>query len=852
MLTAISEQLKEGPEQQLVVGPLVEYLIKEKGYKLGQIFFGKNEWRVPKNPSEAARREKGTSYEGFPVDIAVFSDEEHAGDPQHLRIIVETKAPDESAGIGQLQIYMGLEPAVKLGIWTNSADPTAAAWFLYAENLSKPRKRQICDIPLPHYPISFSRDPLRLSDLVTPSHETLRKLFEEILDGLASRDPYAVRPEERLSELCNLILLKLESDRKARGRKEENPAVDWQLRENKKATAKWARDSFACLTELYPDLFDSEEQKTIRLSDDSICMIVEALERYQLLEAGSEAVSHAFQILRIEALRSADGQFFTPGQVIRAGTALVKPAWDDLILDPACGTGGFLMEALLKIKSEYPEEASRWAQTHIYGVDRDAMGVKLAKAVMQIAGDGSAHIFRGDSLRSHEWGQHFPRLKHELREGRFTLILTNPPFGQNLRVSSADLQASGYTIHQAADEKQHNSHSRGVEIGLVFLEQAYRLLRPGGRLGIVLPETYFFSPSYHWLFDWLRPRFRPVVVANIPMEAFQQYARAKTNFYVFEKIAGNDERTESAEVVFLNPKTCGISPSGGTLYKKTPQGDVVDDELWEHTQKLLKGDMPPGAARIPLKEVWPRKILVPNYYDPRYLEEFEILIKEKSLRRISLGDLVEKGLLGYRFGHGSPGRVGREGEVPYIKVSDLRAMRVNVNPTNMVPRELAKRFWKGNDSGLRSWDLLTPIRASSNIGEFAILLPGEEERVLTREILVLRSLDFAVLSPFYLLWALSLRAVRNQWRRITLMQTNREDVADRWKEVCIPDPASNSEWAEKVAQPLKEYFDELIEARKKLAAVLEHGFSFIPSLEKLARGQTITSENAEALVPTES
>lgn len=70
------------------------------------------------------------------------------------------------------------------------------------------------------------------------------------------------------------------------------------------------------------------------------------------------------------------------------------------------------------------------------------------------------------------------------------------------------------------------------------MELAYRLLKPGGRLGIILPESYFFSNSYSWLFEWLKTRFRPLVVVNVPMEAFQEYARAKTNFYVFEKVAG--------------------------------------------------------------------------------------------------------------------------------------------------------------------------------------------------------------------------------------------------------------------------------------------------------------------------
>src|SRR5437868_1298444 len=83
--------------------------------------------------------------------------------------------------------------------------------------------------------------------------------------------------------------------------------------------------------------------------------------------------------------------------------------------------------------------------------------------------------------------------------------------------------------------------------------------------------------------------------------------------------------------------------------------------------------------------------------------------------------------------------------------------------------------------GLKPWDLVTPNRASSNIGEFAILLPGEEQVVLTKEVFVFRILDETLLDAFYLLWALSLKAVRDQWRRIVLMQTNREDCGSRYR-----------------------------------------------------------------------
>ena len=158
--------------------------------------------------------------------------------------------------------------------------------------------------------------------------------------------------------------------------------------------------------------------------------------------------------------------------------------------------------------------------------------MKLAKAIMQIAGDGSAHCMRGDSIRVHNWSRDFPYLADgSIRDGRFSVVVTNPPFGQNLKVSSNDARLSGLDI-----AKSSGSTYRDLEIGLVFLERCYQLLRKGGRVGIVLPETYFFSSNYAFLMNWIKPRLRPVVVANIPMEAFQGYCRAKTNFYVFERI----------------------------------------------------------------------------------------------------------------------------------------------------------------------------------------------------------------------------------------------------------------------------------------------------------------------------
>ena len=127
----IYERLKDTSEQQTVVGPLVSYLV-DSGWHLEQIVYGRKEWSIPKSPSEATRREKGQSYSGVPVDIAVFDDPGHVGDPRHLLFIIECKQPTEEAGIAQLESYYVGEPHCILGIWANDPTPSAKAVFLYS------------------------------------------------------------------------------------------------------------------------------------------------------------------------------------------------------------------------------------------------------------------------------------------------------------------------------------------------------------------------------------------------------------------------------------------------------------------------------------------------------------------------------------------------------------------------------------------------------------------------------------------------------------------------------------------------------------------------------------------------
>jgi type I restriction enzyme M protein len=123
----------------------------------------------------------------------------------------------------------------------------------------------------------------------------------------------------------------------------------------------------------------------------------------------------------------------------------------DKVIDPACGTGAFLIEALRQVANkEFPGEQEswnliKWANDNLYGVDKDDISVKLTKAVMVALRDGSTHILLGDSVRFDQWKNKYPRISQELGQSedpyvheQFTVVITNPPFGEKLKVRAAD------------------------------------------------------------------------------------------------------------------------------------------------------------------------------------------------------------------------------------------------------------------------------------------------------------------------------------------------------------------------------------------------------------------------------
>jgi type I restriction enzyme M protein len=477
-------------------------------------------------------------------------------------VIFEFKAPDIKAGREQLMRYLSMEPMAKLGYWTNGS----ASLAIYKQHVND--WLEVDGAPLPQPDDDLTRPPsapLTWTSLRLPTDVELTATLKRLVATVVVQDSRSTRREDQLRELLHVMLVKLDNDAFYSLPRHANEPVRFRvygdentrIQKTAEAIRKQFRDYFA---KQQNRVFSQDDRDEIQLTDSTLYRVVAELSPFRILGDDMDVLSKAFQVFRASALKSGEGQFLTPQRVIRPCVMALDITSEDTVIDPACGTGGFLHEALRQVKErEFPDEAQayhivKYANDNLYGVDMDGIGVKLTRALMIAFRDGSTHVLQGDAVRVNNWATSFPRLHAELGSPhtpdgvarKFTVVVTNPPFGESLKVSAADARAGKYTIAQAAASGKKSDYAE-LEIGLIYLEHAYRLLQVGGRVGIVLPETYFFSFSYRWLPDWLRERLKLRGMLNIPMEAFEEFCRAKTNFYIFEKIGEPENQPSGGE-----------------------------------------------------------------------------------------------------------------------------------------------------------------------------------------------------------------------------------------------------------------------------------------------------------------
>lgn len=823
-------QIPAGPEEVDATQPLIFYLTQRLGWSPSQIM-SRPQWRVPQRPS-------GNRTSGYPVDLAIFNSPEHVGDPDHIRIICECKAPDIDEGVTQLKTYLSLEPEARMGVWFNGNKHCIVYKlpdrFVVSEYAA---------IPRPTDPLgpAESEPPLCYQSLVPPPN--MAEVFRGLRDRIAAQDSHVNRDEFILNDLANLLVCKIADEQL--GEVDPQRHLAFQSAGSTAATAYAIREFFQDVKRRFPSVFTDEADR-LHVDDASLEAVVKALEHYRLLGFDRHAVGTAFQILRGRALKGEEGAYFTPPPLVDSVVQILGPDHTSRLIDPACGTGGFLaasldyvfetIDARSGVSAEAKSGAKReWAKEQLHAVDKDAVSTKLCKAYLTLLGDGRAHVFRANMIDRADWPARSDDLSRVVASNQFDMVMTNPPFGQNLTVDPVAGRRERLVTCRRWRENggQWESTDEVVEqqLGITFFERGLDLLKPGGRMAIVLPETFLFSKSFQWFIDWLCRTVTVTHVIDVPMVAFEEFCRAKTCLLFVRK----EPPTEGHQVVMSYPRSIGQDKRGKPVFQLNSEGvreGQLDNEMADATREIV-GREYRGQARkashsggtrlcfqVSQRMLRARGIMVPRFW---WRKDADQALRQWSEHLpsnvITLGELADQGAIQTFEGHGSPpGNARATGDVPYVKVTDLKNWRINENPTNFVHRGVADRLRK-NRVMLQFGDLLTPSRASSNIGQFSLLLPWQTNVLLTKEILIFRVTENAFgLTPFLLLALMSLRVVQDQYKTLVLMQTNREHLGDHWREVRVPIPISIED-RQRLGGSVQAYFDGIVTARQSWDAI---------------------------------
>jgi type I restriction enzyme M protein len=316
------------------------------------------------------------------------------------------------------------------------------------------------------------------------------------------------------------------------------------------------------------------DQDRLLLDEGSVAFAVARLQHLALLSADCDVLGEAFESLIGPSLRGAEGQFFTPRNLVQMCVAMMCPRPHERVIDPACGAGGFLAEVLRSWQDAGEKQATRGA---LVGIDKDAFLANLCSD--RLALSGQAAVFCDNALEQPStWSE---ALQAAAPLGSFDLVLTNPPFGAAIPVKAETLLRQ-YDL--ARKWKRAGKDGAWQQTGLLlpsrppqvlFIERCLQLLRPGGRAALVLPEGMFGNESEVYVRLWVSRHADLLAIVDCPLETFLPSTPTKTCVLFVRKKDPTKPAQEDASVFLAIAEHCGHDRRGKPLYR--PDGSRLDD-----------------------------------------------------------------------------------------------------------------------------------------------------------------------------------------------------------------------------------------------------------------------------------
>lgn len=513
------------------------------------------------------------------ADFVIWRSAQEKADQKNPFIIVECKSdnvtirPDD---YGQGDNYARLTNA-RFFVTHNSRE--TKFWRVVHDKMPKTLE-EIENIP--HAAATDREIEALLSKLKTFKEDEFADLLHQCHNVIRNREK--LDPAAAFDEIAKILFVKVDIERRLReGKQRRNLFTAEFLDEQKQVFADPVDNLFSQTKDDYKDdeIFDTREKINLRFN--TVREIVRLLERYNLSDTSEDIKGIAFERFLGRTFRGEIGQFFTPRTIVEFMVHMLDPQEGEVICDPASGSGGFLIrffeivrqKILADADREYQEykteiegyklteekqaellrqkyaqiqavldqkkkESRLWklANQYIYGTDANDRMARTSKMNMIMHGDGHGGVHHHDGFIN----------VNGIFEGRFDLVLTNPPFGANVEpedvVPEYEVTVSEETrlryvrefgmVYETAQGRVEaakgkpiaslfdlpKNASNKIKTEILFIERCLNLLKPGGRMGIVLPEGIFNNPSLDYVRRFCEERAYILAVVSLPQETF--------------------------------------------------------------------------------------------------------------------------------------------------------------------------------------------------------------------------------------------------------------------------------------------------------------------------------------------
>ncbi len=565
------------------------------------------------------------------VDIAIFEPgAEHLA--EHLRrVVVCEKEPNHSKRgafkmrdhkqaekeFGLLHGAMAEAENCAYGLWTNGLE-----FFFFRREKKRfdVKFEPIGDWPMGDESIG-TRDVVSNARMRRADPEMLRTAFRRCHNFIHGNE--GMPKDAAFWQFLYLIFAKMHDERQPGDARRFWAGPTEQFEESgRKAIRKRIEPLFKEVKKKYSSIFRGNEE--IALSDRALSFMVSELAKYDFGRTDVDAKGAAYQEIVGTNLRGDRGQYFTPRGAIKLMVQMLDPKANERVLDPACGTGGFLVATLDHLDKRFHAEAKvpvgeepteeflslrdrlgAFVSRNMFGADFDQFLVRAAQMNVVMASNAEANLFHMNSLEfpaGHLTGVEPAAKAAQL--GTMDVLMTNPPFGSDIPITDPNILKHFELAHNWERTEDGAFRNTGrlqgsVAPEVLFIERCVDWLRPGGRMGIVLPDGILGNPGDEYIRWWILRHCWVLASIDLPVEVFIVEANVNilTSLLFLKKKTPSEVQAEDLgakqdyPVFMAVAEKVGFDRRGNTLYMRSPDGEEILEETEEVERIRVGGEV---------------------------------------------------------------------------------------------------------------------------------------------------------------------------------------------------------------------------------------------------------------------